>query len=99
MELIPAKWRSRPVYITETNATPDNGQPAWAGGQNGWVQAAYREIDRWNAQPQAQQIRALLLYRWIRGGGSDGQFAISEKPGVQADFRSAAASTDYRWRA
>jgi hypothetical protein len=99
IDLIPQRYRNRPLYITETNATPHDGQPAWAGGRNGWVPEAYRETSRWNAQPHAQQIQALILYRWIRGGGSDAQFAISEKPGVQDDFRDAIRGQDNRWRA
>jgi len=99
MDVIPARWRSKPVLITETNATPHNGQAAWAGGKNGWVQAAYAEINRWNQQPQAQQILALILYRWIRGGGEDAQYALSEKPGVQSDFRDTVGNNDFRWRA
>ena len=99
LDLVPQRWRNRPVYITETNATPHDGQPAWAGGRNGWVPEAYREIARWNAQPQAQQIQALILYRWVRGGGADAQYAISEKPGVQDDFRNAIRGQDNRWRA
>ncbi len=98
LDAIPAKWRSKPVFITETNATPTQAEPAWAGGQNGWTQAAYAEIQRWNQQPHAQQIRALLLYRWVVGGGSDAQYSLLRQPGVQADFRSTVAGNDYRWR-
>ena len=99
LDCVPQRFRDRPIYLTETNATPHNGQAAWAGGRNGWVPEAYREIARWNTQPQAQQIQALILYRWIRGGGADAQFAISEKPGVQDDFRDAVRGQDNRWRA
>ena len=99
LDAVPQKWRGKPVYLTETNQTPHDGQPAWTGGRNGWVPEAYREIARWNAQPHAQQIQTLVLYRWIRGGGSDAQFAISEKPGVQDDFRDAIRGQDNRWRA
>ena len=99
LDVVPQKWRGKPAYITETNATPHDGQPAWSGGRNGWVPEAYREIARWNAQPHAQQIQALILYRWIRGGGSDAQFAISEKPAIQDDFRDAIRGQDNRWRA
>ena len=99
LDVVPQKWRGKPAYITETNATPHDGQPAWSGGRNGWVPEAYREIARWNAQPHAQQIQTLILYRWIRGGGGDAQFAISEKQGVQDDFRDAIRAQDNRWRA
>lgn len=98
LDAIPARWRNKPVFITETNATPTGTEPAWSGGRNGWTQAAYAEIQRWNQQPHAQQIRALLLYRWIVGGGSDGQYSILRQSGVQEDFRATVAGNDYRWR-
>jgi hypothetical protein len=91
LDVIPAKWRNRPVYITETN--PYGEQP-WAGGQNGWVQTAYAEVNRWNQQPCAQQIRTLILYRWSR----DDIFSILARPPVQNDVRATIANTDYRWR-
>ncbi len=72
---------------------PHGAQP-WSGGQNGWVQAAYQEVDRWNMQPQAQQIQSLILYRWSR----DDVYSIVDKPGVQADIRATINNTDYRWR-
>jgi len=98
LDVIPQRWRDRPVYLTETNPSPTASEPAWSGGQNGWVQAAYAEVQRWNLQPHAQQIRALLLYRWIVGGGSDAQFSLLRLPGPQADFRATVAGNDYRWR-
>nr|MBP8242206.1 hypothetical protein [Thermoflexales bacterium] len=98
LDAIPARWRNKPVFITETNATPTATEMAWSGGRNGWTQAAYAEIQRWNQQPHAQQIRALLLYRWVVGGGSDGQYSILRQSGVQDDFRATVAGNDYRWR-
>lgn len=98
LDAIPARWRSKPVFITETNATPTATEPAWSGGRNGWTQAAYAEIQRWNQQPHAQQIRAMLLYRWVVGGGSDAQYSILRQSGVQEDFRATVAGNDYRWR-
>ena len=59
MDAVPPAMRSLPVYITET----DQDVP-WLDQNNGWVRAAYAEIDRWNQQANAQQIRALVLYRW-----------------------------------
>lgn len=91
LDVVRAKWRGRPLYITETD--PHGPQP-WAGDRNGWVQAAYAEIQRWNMQPLAQQIHALILYRWSR----DDIYSILDKPGVQQDFHTTIASTDYRWR-
>lgn len=92
MDVIPPRYQNRPMYITETDP---HGPTPWAGGENGWVQAAYAEIDRFNWQPQAQQLQSLILYRWSR----DDVYSIVDKPGVQNDIRATIASTDYRWRA
>ncbi|MFC1465363.1 MAG: C39 family peptidase [Candidatus Brachytrichaceae bacterium NZ_4S206] len=91
LDIIPPRHRFKPVYITETN--PHGAQP-WSGGENGWVQAAYAEIARYNDQPHAQQIQCLLLYRWSR----DDIYSIVDKPGVQNDIRATIRTTDYRWR-
>lgn len=98
MERIPLKWRELPVYLTETNhicrpgaapaCTEDQG---WINQNIGWVRAMYAEINRWNRQPYAQQIRCALLYRWMGD-----QWSIADKPGIQDDFRQA-LSQDYRW--
>lgn len=98
MERIPRKWRDLPVYLTETNhicrpgaapaCTHDQG---WVNQNTGWVRAMYTEIQRWNRQPYAQQIRCALLYRW---SGDD--WIIADKPGIQEDFRQA-LDNDYRW--
>ena len=93
MTAIPQALRDRPVYITEA----DEDDP-WQDANNGWVQNAYREIDRWNQQPSNQPIQALILYRWIIGNPNDPQqvgWAIVNKPGVQDDFR-AAMNNQYR---
>ena len=84
-----SRWRHLPVFITET----DQDEP-WADANTGWVQAAYAEIDSWNRQPHAQQIRALLLYRWPKLD----RWAIEGKGQVIDDFRAALAH-GYRWRA
>lgn len=95
MERIPARWHHVPVYITEMNPLH---RPAgehdlgWVNRNLGWVRAVYEEIDRWNAQPYAQQIRCGLLYRW-RGDA----WAIEDKGEVLRDFVEALAR-DYRWR-
>ncbi|MCL5995564.1 MAG: SH3 domain-containing protein [Chloroflexi bacterium] len=91
LDVVPARWRGKPVYITETDP---HGTSPWAGGQNGWVQAAYAEIQRWNQQPHTQQIQSLILYRWSR----DDIYSITDKPGIQNDIRATIAGTDYRWR-
>ena len=88
MAAIPAAMRQLPVYITET----DQDVP-WLDANNGWVQAAYAEINWWNQQPGNQQIRSLILYRWPRLD----QWYIEGKNGVIAGFRDALAN-DYRWK-
>lgn len=92
LDVIPPRYRYKPIYITETDP---HGPAPWSGGQNGWVQAAYAEIARYNSQPHTQQIQTLILYRWSR----DDHYSIVDKPGVQADIRATIAGTDYRWRA
>lgn len=101
-EAIPAKWRERPIYITESNhwvaleRRPRNPQEegllGWVNKDKGWVQAAYAEIHRWNHTPHAQQIHCLLLYRWTGDA-----WAIEHKEEVHKDFRKA-LDHDYRWR-
>ena len=83
----PAWARSLPVYITETDQND-----AWLDQNNGWVQAAYREINDWNQASGTQKIRALCLYRWQQKDS----WVISGKWGVINDFRDA-MNNDYRW--
>jgi hypothetical protein len=92
LDAMPPRHRLKPLYITETDPS---GATPWAGGENGWVQAAYAEIGRWNQQPHSQQIQSLILYRWSR----DDVYSIVDKPGVQNDIRATINGTDYRWRA
>lgn len=47
-----------PVYITETNK-----DMPWPDHNNGWVQEAYKEVDRWN-KTEKPTIHCLCLYRW-----------------------------------
>ncbi|MBN1878357.1 MAG: peptidoglycan DD-metalloendopeptidase family protein [Anaerolineae bacterium] len=100
MERIPDKWRNVPVYITETNhicrrsaAPACERDQGWENQNVGWVREAYKEINRWNSTPYAQQIRCLLLYRWMGD-----QWTINDKGGVLEDFRMS-LNNDYRWRA
>ncbi len=101
-EAIPAKWRDRPIYITESNHwlaldhRPRNPQEeakiGWVNKDIGWVQAAYAEINRWNNTPHVPQIHCLLLYRWTGDA-----WAIENKGEVHKDFKKA-LDHDYRWR-
>jgi hypothetical protein len=102
VEAIPAKWRDRPVYITESNHwlalehQPRNPveerSVGWVDRDKGWVQAAYAEINRWNSTPHAQQIHCLLLYRWTGDA-----WALERRGEIHKDFRKA-LDHDYRWR-
>ncbi len=88
MTAVPTDMRHLPVFLTEIG----QAQP-WDDGNNGWVQAAYAEIDAWNRQPGNQQIRGALLYRWPRLD----KWYIDGKQGVEEDFQ-AALHNDFRWR-
>lgn len=95
MERVPSKWRDLPAYITETDhihRPAGEHDQGWVNQNVGWVRAAYAEIDRWNRTPYAQQIRCLLLYRWMMDAWS-----INDKPEVLNDFKQA-LNHDYRWR-
>ncbi|MCB9137655.1 MAG: M23 family metallopeptidase [Caldilineaceae bacterium] len=89
MGAIPANMRHLPVYLTET----DQNDP-WLNQNNGWIQAAYGEINHWNAQPGNQQIRNMILYRWPQID----KWYIEGKHGVVDGFRQS-LQQDYKWRA
>lgn len=89
MEAIPPGLWHLPVYITET----DQNVP-WLDANNGWVQEAYAEINRWNSDPIHQKIRTMILYRWERHVGD--VWYIQDKSGVINDWR-AAMQHEYRW--
>jgi hypothetical protein len=89
MNAVPLNMRGLAAYVTET----DQNDP-WADTNSGWVQRAYAEINRWNQQPGAQQLRALVLYRWPRLD----RWYIDGKGGVIDDFR-AAIGQGYTWHA
>jgi N-acetyl-anhydromuramyl-L-alanine amidase AmpD len=88
MAAVPEPMRDLPVYITET----DQSEP-WLDHNNGWVQEAYAEIDGWNKQPNNQQIRALVLYRWP----TLDRWHLASKMGVLDDLRTAMRQ-GYQWR-
>ena len=88
MGAVPAALRHLPVFLTEVGQV----QP-WVDQNSGWVQAMYAEVDTWNHQPGAQQIRAALLYRWP----ALDRWYIEGKQGVIEDFQQALVS-DLRWR-
>ncbi len=88
MAAVPDNMRTLPVYLTEIDQTSP-----WLDVNNGWVQAAYAEIDAWNQQPANQQIRAVVLYRWP----TLDRWHLAGKPGVLQDFQQAMIP-GYRWR-
>lgn len=89
MEGLPDWAKSLPVYITESN---QNGP--WENRNTGWVQAAYREINRWNQGRGRQPIRCLTLYRWAKYD----RWHIDGKSGVLDDLK-LAQGYGYRWDA
>ena len=89
VEAIPRSLRHLPVYLTESNQNA-----AWANVNNGWIQAAYAEINRWNSDPTHQIVRCMILYRWEKHRGDI--WDIRGKSEVINDFR-AALHHEYRW--
>lgn len=81
MDAIPEELYDRPVYITEMDA-----DEAWKDVDNGWVQEAYKEIDRWN-RSEDQPIMAAILYRWPKID----KWYIDGKQNLHRDIRSAFA--------
>jgi hypothetical protein len=88
MDLIPAKWRDAPVYITET----DQVQKEWANSNSGWVKNMYAEVNEWNSDPNRQRIYCSLLFRWQAHDG----WQIMDKGGVLQDVKEAAREK-YKW--
>lgn len=91
MAAVPQAMRHLPGFITEMDQTLP-----WMDRNEGWVRAAYAEVDAWNkAQEQSgnpQRIRCAALYRWPRLD----KWFIDGKFGVIEDFMDALAN-DYRW--
>ena len=104
MRAIPENMRNLPVYLTEANGdrdpaipTPPDGQDknvnTWNQGNNGWIKTAYAEINRWNQQPGNQQIRCMILFRWIQDNQG---WSIENKPEVHQDLKEAMIH-NYKW--
>ena len=92
LNALPEAFRALPVFITETN--PFAG---WQNSNVGWIQAAYQEIDAWNADPAHQPIQALILFRW-RTLEDHPEWGIQDKSALLDDFRAAlAAGYRVRW--
>ncbi len=88
---LPTRFRALPVFITETS--PRNG---WRDANVGWIQAAYREINDWNADPAHQPIQALALFRW-HASADQPAWGIQDKSALIADWV-AALEAGYRVR-
>jgi murein DD-endopeptidase MepM/ murein hydrolase activator NlpD len=94
MNTIPEDLRHVPVYITEASPIYQDEEETtlgWPDANLGWIQNAYWEIYNWNAISGNQQIRALLLYRWMGDA-----WTIEGKYGLYADFQ-AAMDHEYIW--
>lgn len=74
---------SSDLFFAITEA--DQNDP-WLDANNGWVQAAYREIAEWNAKNPAI-IRLVAMYR----SNNDDQWSFAHKEGVKAMIREAVA--------
>lgn len=85
MKAIPVELGRLPVYITETDANDP-----WSDINNGWVQEAYAEIDRWNRK-EHRTIFALVLYRWQYD-----RWQFKNKLRLHEDIR-AAVEKGYTW--
>lgn len=81
-----------PVWITESNPGADPDHKEWVDINSGWCYAAYAEIDRWNQEHPARQVRGLCLYRYPKID----PWWIVGKTGVEDDFMSAVAA-GYEW--
>lgn len=92
LNALPAVFRTLPVFITESN--PFAG---WQNSNIGWIQAAYAEINAWNADPAHQPIQALILFRW-QTLADHPVWGIQDKDALIADFQAAlAAGYRVRW--
>jgi hypothetical protein len=91
LNALPVRFRSLPVFITET--CPFEG---WENSNIGWIQAAYKEIDEWNADPAHQAIQALILFRW-QAASDYPECGVQDKLALQEDF-AAALNAGYRVR-
>ena len=100
MAAIPSTMTTKPVLITECDqniecadyATPRH---TWYNVNNGWVRAAYAEINSWN-QANSQKIRSLVLFRWIMAWEDGWTFGLQDRDQVLADFQQAVAY-GYMW--
>ena len=89
---IPSSFPALPILITEASPISD-GQPLWLDEDNGWVQAAFADVDGWNREHD-RLIYALCLREWDASRTMPDR-AIANKPRLLADLR-AALHHEYR---
>lgn len=85
MDEIPVNQRDKPVFFKELNPHDGGG---WQNQDNGYVVAAYNEINAWNAAHPDRLITAMMLYRWDDGNDI---WDIHSRPLVQQDLQNAVA--------
>ena len=93
----PERFRTLPVYLTETNHLHTGQEPnwGWVNVNSGWVWAMYQQVDEWN-QRGGQQIHAALIYRYPNLD----PWVIVNKPQVVEDFKDVLSLKlrPYYWR-
>jgi len=67
LELIPAKYRSRPVVLSEVN--PQRKAPGGVLGWNAdlaaaWIEAAAANVTAWNNVSGTMKVQEVIFYRW-----------------------------------
>lgn len=87
LNAVPAGMKKLPVYLTETQPLI-NDAPDWLNVNNGWVTAAFAEINRWNSISSNQPVQALAMFRWLN---TDPHWTFSNRGNVLEDFRNAIA--------
>jgi hypothetical protein len=93
----PARFRSLPVYLTETDHIfiDQAANLGWQNVNRGWIWAMYQQVDDWNKRG-GQQIHAALIYRYPQFD----QWSVVDKPNVVQDFQQALTLKykPYHWR-
>jgi murein DD-endopeptidase MepM/ murein hydrolase activator NlpD len=93
----PARFRSLPVYLTETDHIfiDQAANLGWKNVNSGWIWAMYQQVDDWNKRG-GQQIHAALVYRYPQLD----QWSVVDKPNVVQDFQQALTLRykPYHWR-
>lgn len=87
MAKIPTDLVDRAIFLTELNPhEPSYG--GWTNNNNGYVRAAYNEVNSWNSTHSTKKVTAMMLYRWDDGVDV---WDIWNKTGVHQDLQQAVA--------